>query len=236
MSADLPPLAGNPLADEFEKSRTNPSAAAATREAMIRRYGFAIPTEAALQCIAVAAASGIVEIGAGAGYWARLLFDRGLDVVAYDPAPPPSAGNRWFAGIDPWFPVAAGDHTVVECHADRTLLLVWPTRNEQWAADASTLFHRHGGQHLAYVGERPGGRTGDDALHARLGGYDRCYKCAYDLADAACVCDIERQWELQATVELPHWDGFDDNLHLYRRLSEHPTGRRRRYRHRGVTW
>ncbi|EGZ05756.1 hypothetical protein PHYSODRAFT_532741 [Phytophthora sojae] len=46
------------------------------------KYSWAIPDERALQIIKHYGP--IVEMGAGSGYWARLLRLRGVDVVAYD--------------------------------------------------------------------------------------------------------------------------------------------------------
>lgn len=40
------------------------------REAVLRRYGFAVPTEAALDEIAHRSPAGVVGLGAGVGYWA----------------------------------------------------------------------------------------------------------------------------------------------------------------------
>jgi hypothetical protein len=51
-------------------------------------YTLSVPTEPALGAIAEASPHGVVEVGAGTGYWARLLHDCGVDVVAYDLAPP----------------------------------------------------------------------------------------------------------------------------------------------------
>ncbi|GJP35479.1 hypothetical protein CLOM_g19996 [Closterium sp. NIES-68] len=53
-----------------------------------RIYAWAVPTEAALAAIKSAAGEeGIVEVGAGTGYWAALLRRRGVDVAAYDWTP-----------------------------------------------------------------------------------------------------------------------------------------------------
>jgi hypothetical protein len=186
-------------------------------ERLIARYGFAIPTVEALQAIAEASPQGIVEIGAGTGYWARLLGEHGADVAAYDIAPAPSPANRWFAGSEPWFPVQVGDHQVVSGHGARTLLLVWPTRDEDWPADAVTLFCAAGGARIAYVGQPPGGRTGDERFHALLGDVDRCWACAYQTPTAPCVCGVQPLYRRVRTVDLPSWPGRHDGLGLYTR-------------------
>ena len=195
-------------------------------------YAFALPSEAALRAVAEASPRGVVEVGAGTGYWARLLRDRGVDVVAYDVAPPPSPDNRWFAGVAPWYPVRVGDESAVERHADRTLLLVWPTRTEDWGAAAVDRFGTAGGQRVAFVGEPVGGRTGDDRLHALLGELDRCWSCAYGVTTSACVCGVRPRWRRTATVALP--GGRSDELRLYVRddgappLVAHPADHTRR--------
>src|SRR5687768_14809752 len=53
------------------------------RQRLFERYAHAIPTTQALR--ALLALGPILEIGAGAGYWARLLRDLGGDVIATEP-------------------------------------------------------------------------------------------------------------------------------------------------------
>ena len=213
----LPALTGNPLLSNHRLFGAEPVPGVSDRDTLIRRYGFAVPTEEALQSIGDASPGGVVEVGAGTGYWARLLYERGVDVVAYDLFPPPSPDSHWFSGVRPWYPVARGGSEVVDRHADRTLLLVWPTLNEEWATRAAASYHSAGGTSLVYVGEGPGGRTGDEQFHALLSHYDQCVACAYDVANIACICGVERRWQLRSTVALPHWEGFHDDLHIYRR-------------------
>lgn len=205
--------AGNPCLDAWQRARDGHRSP--SRDELVERFGFAVPDEPALQAIIDHSPDGVVEIGAGLGYWAHLLADRGADVVAYDIAPPPSPDNTWFAGREPWFPVAAGDERVVAAHATRTLLLVWPTRNEDWGADAVLQHGSGGGQRLVYVGEPPGGRTGDSRLHAALGLTGRCLACTYTVMDAACTCGVIASWRLIEEMPLPSWDGGDDRLHLF---------------------
>jgi hypothetical protein len=113
--------------------------------------------------------------------------------------------------------VQVGDESVVAQHSSRTLLLVWPTRDETWAGDALVEFHRGGGDTVIYVGEGPGGRTGDARFHALLGATDGCLACRYGILDLACTCDIAALWHEVAVVVLPHWPAHRDDLHVYRR-------------------
>lgn len=237
---DLPAPLANPA---LEQRRRLGSSIEMVPDDVLRRFSFGVPDESALERIATAAAGQVIELGAGTGYWARLLAERDVDIVAFDRYPPPSAQNNWFAGVRPWYPVRIGDERVLNGFAHRALLLVWPTKDEVWPAEALRHYYLAGGQVVAYVGEPPGGRTGDDAFHALLGQYDRCWSCAYGAA-AVCLCDIQPLWRQFDECSLPSWPGFVDRLFIYRArrqpappLSPHPrrrgwwgTGRRGRPR------
>jgi hypothetical protein len=214
----------NPLLDLHREHHGR----AAARDEALRQYGFAVPTPDALAAIAAHAPSGVVELGAGTGYWARVLVGAGVDVVAYDLDPPPSPTSKWFAGTTPWHAIALGDERAVSAHPDRTLLLVWPTRGELWPAEAVERFHAAGGSTIAYVGEGPGGRCGDERFHALLGAIDHCYACEYGLVDAVCTCDAPRLWVEVESVAIPQWEGFEDRLAIYERLPAAAPRRRRR--------
>lgn len=231
------PLCGNPLLAAHQ-AWSDAGRDPLVSEQLITSFSFAVPTEQALRVIASISTSGVVEIGAGLGYWAAVLSAQGVDVVAYDIAPPPSDDNTWFAGIDPWFKVQHGGVDAVERHADRALLIVWPTRNELWPAAALETYLTSGGQHVIYVGQHPGGRTGDDRFHGMLGELTRCSACAYDLAGIPCVCDVVVSWQREQVITLPHFEDQPDELRTYARLpgtradhavlSPSPLGRPRR--------
>lgn len=219
----------NPLRARFDAV----AGAAEHRDAAVAEFGFAIPTEEALACIQRWSPNGVVDLGAGVGYWAHLLTGRGVDVLAYDLDPPPSARNTWHAGRQPWHRVEQGAADRAAAHVERTLLIGWPTRNEVWPADAIEQYANHGGSILAYVGEPAGGHTGDDRFHAMLGGLETCMPCTYGVTNAPCICSVPRLWMLTEEVELPCWDGCSDQLCIYRRAEPSDlTGRRRWLRRR----
>lgn len=217
----LPTLRGNPLLDAHSRTKGQIGPEGVSRDALVAQYGFAIPTADALLALDRWSPDGLFEVGAGTGYWARLLADRDVDVLAYDIAPPPSAENQWFAGTTPWYQVAPADETIAASHADRTMLLIWPTRGELWPLRALELFHAGGGARLAYVGEGPGGRTGDDVFHALLGEVTTCAACRLGVTESPCICSTAALWERVERVELPHWQGFADDLYLYERRAPH---------------
>lgn len=188
----LPPLAGNPLLEERLRLGAL-DRRGLTRQRLVRRYSYGVPTDDVLAAIARVSPKGVVELGAGTGYWARQLHDRGVDVVAYDRSPPSTAENDYVDRVT-WFPVLVGDERSPAQHPERTLLIVWPSPEESWAADACAAFHAAGGEVVVYVGEGPGGRTGDDALHRLLGDAGPCLGCDLGVIDVACVCEVVTLW------------------------------------------
>ena len=52
-----------------------------------RMYAWSVPCEEALRSIAQASPNGVLELGAGTGYWASLLRSRGVPVACYDRVP-----------------------------------------------------------------------------------------------------------------------------------------------------
>lgn len=231
-SDHLAALVGNPLLEEHHQAgpvgRRHP-----VRQQLVRRYAYGVPNGEVLEAIAAASPAGVVELGAGTGYWARLLHERGVDVVAYDRWPPGSGANEFVDDDAQWFPVREGDARAVAEHADRTLLLVWPTWNETWPADAAAAFHAAGGTTLVFVGEGPGGLTGDGVLHAQLGSAGRCMACSLQVADAPCVCDVPVLWRAVRCVATPQWADADDACTVYERVDR---GSDRLDRPRATRW
>ena len=186
------------------------------RTPLVRDHAYGIPNQEALDAIAEASPAGVVEVGAGTGYWARLLHDRGVDVLAFD-LRPASTGTNHFVNDASWFRVEEADATVAALHPARTLLLVWPTKDEAWAADASSAFHAAGGTTLVYVGEGPGGATGDAALHAQLGMTGACLSCSLGVVDVPCTCGVGVLWSPVRAVDIPRWADCDDRCTVYAR-------------------
>ena len=183
------------------------------RRHLIGTYAFGIPGEEALACLARHAP--IVEMGAGLGYWARCLRERGVDVVAYD-----AMGEQWrawfrptvlertaeglVARLDPlrsepvsWTDVLVGGPEVLACHADRTLLLCWP---DLWSAFDEASLRVYGGERVACVGE-PGERGTGSQGFRRL---------------------LRRAWRPVDDAPVPRWPGCDDHLVVYERRAVRP--------------
>jgi hypothetical protein len=188
------------------------------RDEAIDRYAFAVPCEEALEAVVAAAPHGVVEVGAGTGYWARLLDRRGIEVVAFDAAPAPSPTNSWFSRAERWFTVHTGDASEAARFPERCLLIVWPTRNETWAGEALAGYYTAGGETVVYVGEPPGGQTGDDLFHRRLGTLAFCAQCRWGDLDRPCVCGVDPLFEQVLEVPIPTWAGCVDRLSIHHRV------------------
>lgn len=164
-----------------------------SREESRRRWAWGVPNEAVLD--AIAEWGPVVEVGAGTGYWARLLSDRGVDVVACDVRPPPHPENGYH-GDDavPFFDVRAVGPEFAASHRDRTLLICWPPYDDPLAADA---VEAHGGERLVYVGEGEGGCTADDRFFHVL----------------------DRDFRLVREMRVPRWDWVRDGAFFYCRVN-----------------
>jgi len=101
---------------------------------------------------------GVVEPGAGTGYWAWQMEQAGISVAAYDPNEP-EPGNH-FARRE-WTTVLRDDHSAPKRHPDRALFLCWPSYADPWAAQALACY---AGDLLIYAGEGEGGCTADDGF------------------------------------------------------------------------
>jgi hypothetical protein len=130
----------------------------AFKVAIAGHFAWAVPTDEAIAVIRRHAA-GIVEIGAGSGYWAWLMRQAGMTVAAFDAQPPPFT----------WSEVRHGDERMAGEHPDKALFLCWPP----WATGMATgALAAYGGEHVIFVGEWMGG-SGEQQFFALLAsGFD----------------------------------------------------------------
>lgn len=157
-------------------------------------YSYSIPTIGALE--EVAGLGPLVELGAGAGYWARLLRDRGVDIIAYDIAGPST--NSWTADEPTWTDVQSGNERVLAAHADRAMLVAWPER----PGVMPTVLRRYAPQTLALITDGRISIQQTDPLFDRL----------------------EAGWTLSTVMEIPQWPGCFDRLTVWERKVK-PAGR-----------
>lgn len=153
-------------------------------------YSWAIPSEEALDAIKLY--SPVIEIGAGTGYWAMLLQNRGVDILAFDARPPGPGNKNGYHKPITYTEVRRGGQGTLSRYPTRTLFLCWPPYDTPMAADC---LRRYSGANLIYIGESYGGCTGDDTFHDQL----------------------EKEWEISQQVQIPSWPGFHDEMVIYKR-------------------
>ena len=157
------------------------------RDRLVKKYAWAIPTDEALDAI-LDESKVIVEIGAGRGYWAHLLDERGATVHAYD-------NGSWVlhSEVQPWFDVRCGGPEMVERHPDAAAFICWPPYDTPMAFEVATRVVAGGS--LIYIGEGHGGCNADDEF--------------WDLMDD--------QVPEKRSVNLPQWWGLHDALTIFER-------------------
>jgi hypothetical protein len=98
---------------------------------------------------------GVVETGAGSGYWAWQMEQAGIDVAAYEPNEQ-GPGNHFARRT--WTTLLRDDDSASRHHPGRALFLCWPSYAEPWAAQSLACY---AGDLLIYAGEGEGGCTAD---------------------------------------------------------------------------
>jgi hypothetical protein len=134
-----------------------------SREKLVGKYAWAIPSPGDITWMTrVLDGRGLVEVGAGSGYWAWQAQQAGIDTIAYEPVHPDD--NKYVDGHE-WATVLRDGHEAAAHHPDRALLLCWPSYSEPWAAHTLATYN---GDMLIYVGESEGGCCADDAFFELL--------------------------------------------------------------------
>jgi hypothetical protein len=97
----------------------------AARLALAQQYSYVFPDAKSLAVLGTLGP--LVELGAGTGYWAAKLRELGVDIIAFDQAPPNGdRPNRYHAPTPTWTEVLVGENPVLATYPDRTLFLCWP--------------------------------------------------------------------------------------------------------------
>jgi len=183
----------NPYLEIFEAMHNRYSASDSrrfSRSSLVRKYSWAIPNEKALETII--SYGPLMEIGAGTGYWAALLRQRGADVICYESQLTETGRNSYVFKGHSWTEVLPGTESAAAYHPDRSLMLCWPPEKDEMAYQALKSYR---GQTLIYVGEEPPGCTADEKFH--------------DL--------VRSEWHLQKRIDLPRWHLLQDSLYVYSR-------------------
>jgi hypothetical protein len=174
------------------------------RDWLAHLYAYAVPNDRALAVLAELGP--LVDMGAGTGYWAHLLAQRGVDVRAYDVLPPTPAekaiveeerGGNAYHGYAPAFhPVQQGHSRMLgkEELSQRALLLCYPPPDSEMAQQC---VYNYRGDTMVYVGEWQGAT-----------------------ATAAFERALVRRFQLTRTVPLPCFDNQACAMTVWKRRPE----------------
>ena len=125
------------------------------RRELVEEYSWAVPNEDVL--IYLSEFEHLIEAGAGNGYWAHLIEERGVDVQAVDIEPAYETYTRVESGN------VLSDYDI----RDNPVLMVWPPCDNDMAYDVV----RSKPSHVLYVGEERGGCTATDEFFDELETY-----------------------------------------------------------------
>lgn len=153
--------------NEYQRRLHDSGELNATRREFTQKYSWAIPNDEAIQKLVKH--DPIIEIGAGNGYWAHLVDERGGEITAIDKDPP--------NGEDLWYNVHEADHRFVKPKHGWTLFMCWPSYSMDWTAETLEYYD---GDTFIYVGEGRGGCTGNRRFHEIL---DETFGLADEIID-----------------------------------------------------
>ena len=187
-----------------------------------RLFAWGVPTAEAIEVIRqVAGVSGVVEIGAGTGYWTHILRLHGVPVTAYDLHPCDGADTNGHHASSaegtnppPFASVRTGGADAAAAHPSASLLLCWPPREDapgEVREDVSTMaveaLRAYRGDVVLYVGESPATTAGPRSSRERAGA----------TAGPAFHRALLADWIPHREVILPRWPGASDSLTIWRR-------------------
>jgi len=121
--------------------------------------------------------SSIVEIGAGTGYIAKLLQDRGMSIEPWDIRPPSSESpsmNEYHGHTPTFLSVQRRSKIPSGSSRNKALMLCYPPPESSMAVDTLNEFLTNGGSCLIHIGEFKG-LTGDAHFEALLLEKMTCY-------------------------------------------------------------
>ncbi len=158
----------------------------ATRVACVRKFCFPIPSQELINALLLL--SPLIEIGAGTGFLAKLLVEKGAEVIATD-----AGTGAYSQKIGAYFPILRlKAPRAINRWPRRNVLCSWPSYTEEWAHDALCVMSKD--RTFAYIGEGSGGCTASDGFHS--------------FVEKHCEAD---------EISIVSWPFIHDNLYLIRK-------------------
>lgn len=184
------------------------------RIAACRTYSWGVPTNDVIQkiCEYGYQYGGIVEPGAGAGYWMSLIrkANNNKFVTIATDLNPWHLNQNDYGNVDSLYTtVEVGDAvTDAKMAAEKgyVLFTVWPEYEAKWTGDMIFEYLKNGGQCVLFIGEGPGGCTGSDRMHALLNKF----------FNRVIPSQTEDGFE-----GVRQWRGIRDSFYIFYRNDEH---------------
>jgi hypothetical protein len=146
----------------MRKVRGGGSELLVARDSLCKTFSWSIPSPGDMKWLkGVLEGRGVVECGAGGGYWAWQMRQAGIDVVAYEPQ---EVTDNHYA-MREWTGLLRDGHEASGQHPERALFLCWPSYSDPWAAHSLACYQ---GDLLIYCGEGEGGCCADDEFFKLL--------------------------------------------------------------------
>lgn len=182
----------NPYFEAFQSLQDNHGFRGQTwfgeRQDLVERYSWAVPNKRVLQYMS-SFQGPVYEIGAGNGYWANLLEQRGVDVTAVDQSPPAADTLQWTDVGEQYISQETSHSDFGQQLRDSVVLMVWPPYGRNMAYHVA----RCEPAHILYVGETRGGCT----------------------ANSKFFDTIESKYGAVETIPIPSYEGIHDNCYHY---------------------
>ncbi|MGW4815203.1 hypothetical protein ACWEPB_26660 [Kitasatospora cineracea] len=182
---------------DFLPRRVRGEAPMMSRKLIARTFGWGLPLETSVAWLAgQIGPRPVLEVGAGAGYWASQLQRRGADVKATDLLD--VARNGFTTGVRYTDIETVGAAQAAARHPEHILMMVWPPHRMDMAHSALTAY---AGDTVVYIGDPRGGMCATEAFFQSL----------------------ETAW--QKTASCPthlRWLGYRDTITVYRRKQTAP--------------
>lgn len=179
-----------------EKLQGNLFKLTTARQQRILEEGFPIITRESLdELVRYIGTDTVFEVGAGTGYLARLLHDRGVIVSAVDSKEGRCTRQQWWEeGRTPYFPIDFIDATKLATLPGDIVLMSWPCYDSNYAYEIARKLLP--GQVLLYQGESRGGCCATNEFFDYLNYGNRFIRENLDdLEDAHIAdCDVNDNW------------------------------------------
>jgi hypothetical protein len=183
-------------------------------------FAWAVPNERALNLLK-SLKKPILEIGAGTGYWAYLLGDRGVDIVAYDMEESHDGHKHRFRHSmvrDGGVEQAALCSKDGDEHKGRALFLCWPDIVGDSASDDKDrgtfgfdCLKTYDGDTVIYVGE-----LGQNVVRAKTNeGWGDPFPPGGSSASEAFQTELKDNWRMTERVQLPNWPPYNSHLTVW---------------------